>query len=230
MNKNTVLHRELALVLVGSVATLLILQPAQAVVSTWKSGPSSANWSDAGSWDTTPVTNNSLTFGTSPTTTLNNDLTTGPAWVIPSIREHCQIRHGHCDLYFDRQLQHGNSDRQWRQTGNERHMGRNRGSRSAAAGDVVSGSLGGSASVSGSLGSIVSVESGLINNAGHDHLGRHCARAGFGGCAKHQCWRHLGSRQDDRRNSTSRHLDCQRQRHFCRQHHKLQPPVESDYQ
>ena len=78
-------HRGLALVLMGSVVTLLSVQPADAVVSAWTSAPSTADWSDSGNWDAAPPQDgDALTFGASTQTTLNNNLTSA-AWVIPSI-------------------------------------------------------------------------------------------------------------------------------------------------
>lgn len=81
------MHGSLASVLMGLMVALLSVQPAQAVVSAWKSAPSTADWSDSGNWDTTPQNGDSLVFAsnTNGTTTLNNNLTAGAEWTIPSI-------------------------------------------------------------------------------------------------------------------------------------------------
>lgn len=80
-------RNRLALILAGSAASLFALAPAaQAVVSTWQSGASTANWADAGNWGgTLPATSGSLTFGASTQTNLNNNLTSGTAWVVPAL-------------------------------------------------------------------------------------------------------------------------------------------------
>src|SRR5689334_5782589 len=66
--------------LVGLLLVTALFAPAaaRAAPKTWAASPNDGNWSTGFNWGgTVPVSGDTLTFGTSSITTLNNDLTTG---------------------------------------------------------------------------------------------------------------------------------------------------------
>ena len=60
-----------------AVAVLLMTVYTEAFASTWSATPATANWNNASNWDTLPVANSSLFFGSSSKTNLTNDFTAG---------------------------------------------------------------------------------------------------------------------------------------------------------
>jgi len=78
-NKRTISRRRTrALALAVSAAVGLVAQQALATQRTWSSSPTSNNWNLGSNWGgTVPGTGDSVAFGTSSRTTLNNDETAG---------------------------------------------------------------------------------------------------------------------------------------------------------
>ena len=60
-----------------AAALLLLTACTESYASTWSATPATTNWNNASNWDTLPVANSSLYFGTSLQTNLNNDFTAG---------------------------------------------------------------------------------------------------------------------------------------------------------